>query len=110
MSELGPGFPIRQLLTTQPHMLALPKETAPAISYNSLPDSTLYLSHAFWIVRKARPKQCSESIVSIFFLDTHIRRFQRVQYIQLQLVPIFLELHTSKQDPRNITPLVSYLK
>ena len=59
-------LPIRQLLTTQHQILALPKSAAPTRSDNSISDVTVYMTLAFQIVRRARDKKCSKSKIDSF--------------------------------------------
>ena len=68
----GSGFLIRQLLTIQSSVLAIPKLAAPARSDNLLLDGTLYISYAFQIVRRARPKWCSKSTIAFFLSNTDL--------------------------------------
>ena len=103
VSGLGSGFPIRQLLTTQPHILALPKYVVPTRSDNLLSDGTLYISHACQIVERARLKQYSKSIITLFLLNTHLRRFYLLFYILPQLDTITTYLYMPIQDSRNTT-------
>ena len=92
---------LRQLLTTQPHILALPKWSVPTRSHNSLSYGTLCTSYAFEIVEKARPKQCSKSIIALLLSNTYLRRFYLLLYILLQIASITTSFYTSIQDFRN---------
>ena len=78
---MGSGFPIKQLLTTQSHILALQKYTAPVRSDNSLSDRTLYTRHAFEMVKRARPKRYSKSTIALFLSNTHLHQFYLLEYI-----------------------------
>ena len=57
-------------------------------SDNLLSDGTFYISHAFQIVERARPKQCSKSTIALFLANVHLRQFYLLLYILAPLIPI----------------------
>ena len=70
-------------------------------SANSLSDGTLYISHAFYIVGRARHKRCFKSNIALFLSNMHLCQFYLLLYTLPHIIPIITSLYTSTQDSRN---------
>ena len=59
---------------------------------NLLSYGTAYISHAPQIVKRARPKWCSKSTITLFLSNTHLCQFCRLEYI-LPQSSLYLQVH-----------------
>ena len=65
----------------------------------------LYISHAFWIVRRARPKLCSKSDIGLILSNTYLCRFYLLVYIRQQLGHITTRLYKVYRTLVTLQPL-----